>query len=307
MEIVVMTTARELFEALRLGAIDLTHRVIHAPTARLRAERDESPSAMMIEYYSQRASKGGLQITESAHPSHDSRGYLGAPGIYTRAHVDAWRKITDAVHAEGSQIVMQIAHYGRQSHVDLSEGRAPIAPSVVPFETQVLTQDGWVPNSPHRALEPWEIPVLVESFRMAAIRAKEAGFDGVELHNGNGYLVDTFLQDGTNKRTDAYGGSLENRVRFSLEILEAMISVWGRGRVGIRVSPSGQWGNISDSNPEATFGYFAARLNEYALAYLHIIEPRIKGTEEHAAATTLRKTFRGPIIENDYLDFPFAT
>jgi N-ethylmaleimide reductase len=166
-----------------------------------------------------------------------------------------------------------------------------------------LTQQGWVPNSPHRAVDISEIPALVESFRLAALRAKEAGFDGVELHNANGYLVDTFLQDGTNKRTDAYGGSLENRVRFSLQILEAFISVWGPGRVGIRVSPSGQWGNISNSNPEATFGYLAERLNEYDLAYLHIIEPRIKGTEEHmevsqqpVAAATLRKIFRGKII-----------
>jgi N-ethylmaleimide reductase len=298
-----MTTARALFESLSLGAIKLAHRVIHAPTTRLRADVDESPSAMMVEYYRQRASEGGLLITESAHPSNDSRGYIGAPGIYTQAHVAAWRKVTDAVNAKGGRIVMQIAHDGRQSHVDLSEGRAPIAPSVVPFETTVLTQEGWVPNSPHRALDIAEIPALVASFRNAAIRAKEAGFDGVELHNANGYLADTFLQDGTNKREDAYGGSLENRVRFSLEILEAFIGVWGADRVGIRVSPSGQWGGISDSNPEATFGYLAERLNEYGLAYLHIIEPRIKGTEEQpqvsqqpVAAAMLRKVFRGPII-----------
>jgi N-ethylmaleimide reductase len=258
---------------------------------------------MMVEYYRQRASAGGLLITESAHPSIDSRGYLGAPGIYTSAHVSAWRKITEAVHAKGGKIVMQIAHDGRQSHIDLSEGRSPVAPSVVPFETQVLTSNGWVPNSPHRALQIEEIPLLVESFRLAAQRALDAGFDGVELHNANGYLADTFLQDGTNKRNDAYGGTVEKRARFTLEVLEAMISVWGPGRVGIRVSPSGEWGSISDSNPEATFGYLAGRLNELELAYLHVIEPRIKGTDENpnvsqqpVAAATLRKIFRGPII-----------
>lgn len=293
----------DLFTPLNLGAITLAHRVIHAPTTRLRAEADDSPSPMMFEYYRQRASEGGLLITESAHPSLDSRGYLGAPGIYTDAHVAAWRKITDAVHAKGGKIVMQIAHDGRQSHVDLSEGRAPVAPSVVPFDTQVLTHNGWVPNSPHRALETSEIPLLVESFRLAAQRALDAGFDGVELHNANGYLADTFLQDGTNRRTDSYGGSLENRVRFTVEVVEAMISVWGAGRVGIRVSPSGEWGSISDSNPEATFGYLAQRLNDFDLAYLHVIEPRVKGTDENLnvsqqpiAAATLRKVYRGPII-----------
>src|SRR5258708_4594514 len=174
---------------------------------------------------------------------------------------------------------MQIAHDGRQSHVDLSWGNAPIGPSVVPYETTVLTQNGWVPNSPHRELELYEIPAIVESFHKAAVRAKEAGFDGVELHNANGYLADTFLQDGTNKRTDACGGTIEKRARFSLEIVDAFASVWGADRVGVRVSPSGRWGAISDSNPEATFGYFAERLNAYGLAYLHVIEPRVMSTE----------------------------
>jgi N-ethylmaleimide reductase len=197
---------------------------------------------------------------------------------------------------------MQIAHDGRQSHVDLSWGRPPIAPSVVPFETQVLTQNGWVPNSPHRALELEEIRPLVESFRLAAVRAKEAGFDGVELHNANGYLADTFLQDGTNKRTDGYGGTMEKRTRFAREVIEGMISVWGADRIGVRVSPSGQWGAISDSDPQSTFGYFAECLNPYGLAYLHVIEPRVRGTETlvegqaPVATAFLRKVFKGSII-----------
>jgi N-ethylmaleimide reductase len=296
------TDVPNLFSEIKLGPTTLLHRVVHAPTTRLRADEDETPSKMMVEYYRQRASKGGLIITESAHPSHDSRGYEGAPGIYTDAHVKGWRTLTDGVHAKGGVIFMQIAHDGRQSHVDLSDGASPIAPSVVPFEGQALTKNGWVPVSPHRAVAMEEIPALIESFRKGAERAKDAGVDGVELHNANGYLADTFLQDGTNKRTDEYGGSVENRARFSLELLEAMISVWGAGRVGIRISPSGQWGAISDSDPEATFGYFADKLNSYPLAYLHIIEPRVMGVEtidETGAAVvsaTLRKIYNGTII-----------
>jgi N-ethylmaleimide reductase len=293
---------QRLFAPIDVGPHRLFHRVVHAPMTRLRADPDLSPSAMMLEYYRQRASPGGLMITESAHPSFDSRGYIGAPGIYTDRHVDAWRKIADAVHGEGAYIFMQIAHDGRQSHVDLSWGRAPIAPSAVPFETQVLTQNGWVLNSPHRALDIAEIPALIRSFRESASLALDAGFDGVELHNANGYLADTFLQDGTNKRTDAYGGTREKRARFSLEVVEAMASIWGANRVGVRVSPSGQWGSIADSDPEATFGYFAERLNTYGLAYLHVIEPRVKGVETliesqpPIASAFLSKIFKGPII-----------
>jgi len=292
----------KLFTSTKLGALDLGHRVVHAPTTRLRALADETPSPMMVEYYRQRASAGGLIITESAHPSHDSRGYLGAPGIYTDAHVAGWRQITDAVHAKGGLMVMQIAHDGRQSHVDLSDGRLPIAPSVVPFEGLALTQNGWVPVSPHRALEIEEIPALIESFRRGAERAKEAGFDGIELHNANGYLADTFLQDGTNRRTDAYGGAIENRMRFGSELTEVLVSVFGADRVGVRVSPSGTWGAISDSDPEATFGAFAERLNRYGLAYLHVIEPRVSGVETihegqaPVASAFLRELFKGPII-----------
>jgi len=291
-----------LFSPFDLGSISLLHRVVHAPTTRLRAGPDESPSPMMETYYGQRASRGGLIITESAHPSRDSRGYEGAPGIYATSHVSAWRRIVSAVHAKGGKIVMQVAHDGRQSHVDLSDGVAPIAPSVVPFVGEAFTRDGWVPVSPHRAIEIGEIPQLVSQFRNAAAKAMDAGFDGVELHNANGYLADTFLQDGTNRRTDRYGGSLENRARFSLELIDALVSVWGPGRVGVRVSPSGQWGPISDSDPEATFGHFAERLNERPLAYLHIIEPRVKGVEtisegqEPVASAFLRKIFKGAII-----------
>lgn len=294
--------ASKLFSPVQVGQLRLAHRVVHAPTTRLRADPDDSPSGMMVKYYAQRASKDGLLIAESTHPSYDSRGYHGAPGIYKDVHVDAWRRVTDAVHSKGGRIIMQIGHDGRQSHSDLSDGALPIAPSVVPFEGQALTKDGWVPVSPHRAVEIHEIPALVASYKAAAQRANDAGFDGIEVHNANGYLLDTFLQDGTNKRTDAYGGSVQNRARFSLEVADAVLSIWGTGRVGIRVSPSGQWGSISDSNPEATFGYFAEQLNQLPLAYLHVIEPRVKGVETIAegqapvASVFLRKIYKGTII-----------
>ncbi|WP_050476212.1 alkene reductase [Herbaspirillum rhizosphaerae] len=291
-----------LFSPFRLGPYQLEHRVVHAPTTRLRANDDDSPSELMLEYYRQRASQGGLIITESTHVSYDSRGYLGAPGIYEDAHIPGWKKIADAVHAKGGVLFMQLGHDGRQSHVDLTGGPLPIAPSVVPFETDVLTHKGWVPASPHRAIDIDEIQLVIGHYRKAAERAKAAGLDGVELHSANGYLSDTFLQDGTNKRTDAYGGSIEKRARFMLELVETLVSVWGADRVGVRLSPSGQWGSISDSNPEATFTYAAQQLNKFGLAYLHIIEPRVKGVEtidEHqqpVASEFLRKVFTGPII-----------
>jgi N-ethylmaleimide reductase len=292
----------KLFTPFQLGAILLGHRVVHAPTTRLRADMDGSPSDMMIKYYRQRASEGGLIITESAHPSPDSFGYLGAPAIYTDRNVDRWRLVVDAVHARGGKLIMQMAHDGRQSHVDLSNGKAPVAPSEVPFEGLAMTQNGWVQVSPHRALRVDELPLLVESFRMGAARALDAGFDGIEVHNANGYLLDTFLQDGTNKRNDDYGGTIANRARFPLEVIRAVVSVWGPGRVGVRVSPSGQWGSISDSNPKATFGYFSERLNEIPLAYLHVIEPRVKGVETieegqaPVATAYLRSIYRGALI-----------
>jgi N-ethylmaleimide reductase len=292
----------KLFSAVQIGPIVLKHRVVHPPLTRLRANADDTVSDIMVEYYRQRASDGGLIITESAHPSYYSRGYIGAPGIYTDEHTESWKRVVEAVHKKGGYIFMQLAHDGRQSHVDLSHGKAPVAPSVVPFEGLSFTAKGWLPVSPHRELDINEIPVLVEEFRRAAERALAAGFDGVELHNANGYLADTFLQDGTNKRTDAYGGTVEKRAKFPLQLVDALVSVWGPDRVGVRVSPSGTWGSISDSNPEATFGYYAQRLNEYGLAYLHVIEPRVSGTDTidenqaPVASSFLRNVFKGPIL-----------
>jgi N-ethylmaleimide reductase len=291
-----------LFSPFRLGAASLAHRVVHAPTTRLRADPDDSPSAMMLAYYGQRASQGGLIITESTHVSRDSRGYLGAPGIYEDAHIPGWRRVADAVHAKGGVLFMQLGHDGRQSHVSLTGGPLPIAPSVVPFEAQSFTAEGWVPVSPHRAVPIGELRQVVEHYRRSALRARAAGLDGIEIHAANGYLLDTFLQDGTNQRSDEYGGSVEKRMRLLLEVVDAVAGVFGAARVGVRLSPSGQWGSMWDSDPEATFGYVARRLDGLGLAYLHVIEPRVKGVETldagqaPVAAGFLRKLFSGPII-----------
>jgi N-ethylmaleimide reductase len=293
----------KLFSSSKVGTYDLAHRVVLAPMTRLRTiQPDDIPSPMMASFYGQRASEGGLVIIEAASISRQARSYLGAASIFHDGQDAGWKAIADAVHAKGGRAFLQLIHGGRQSHVEVNDGGSPVAPSVVPFEGVALTTDGFVPASPHRALETHEIAGIVEDFRQAAERAKKAGFDGVELHGANGYLVDQFIQDGTNRRTDEYGGPVENRVRFMREALEALISVFGADRVGVRISPSGEWGGVSDSDPEATFSHVAKVLDSYGIAYLHVIEPRIKGddTLHHGhpvvAAAYLRPHFSGPII-----------
>ena len=293
----------KLFNPVQVGAYTLSHRVTLAPMTRLRTTQPgDVPSAMMADFYGQRASDGGLQIVEAASVSVQARSYLGAASIYHDDQMEGWQAITKAVHAKGGRVFLQLIHGGRQSHVEMTGGVDPVAPSVVPFDGVAVTKNGFVPASPHRALGIDEIPGIVEDFRAAAQRAKDAGFDGVELHAANGYLVDQFIQDGTNQRSDSYGGPIQNRVRFLRETLEALISVWGAERVGVRISPSGEWGGISDSDPEATFSYVASVLDSYKIAYLHVIEPRVKGDDtlhhDHAPVATkyLREHFSGPII-----------
>ncbi|WP_260741494.1 alkene reductase [Tunturiibacter lichenicola] len=301
-------TTRKLFTPVNIGPITLKHRVVMAPLTRSRSdEPGDIPGELMAEYYTQRASNGGLIISEGTNISITSRGWYGAPGIYTEQHVAGWKKITDAVHAKGGFMFSQLWHVGRSSNVVMTEGAMPVAPSVDPSywldsEPSVSTSGGWVKPSPHRALEIANIKSIVEDYRLAAVCAKSAGFDGVELHAANGYLPDEFLQDGSNKRTDEYGGSVQNRCRFLLEVVEAMASVWGGDRVAVRIGPSGSWNQMSDSNPAALFDYLAAQLNRFGLAYLHIVEPRVKGNvvikegQAPVAAQELRKIFKGKII-----------
>lgn len=292
-----------LFTPTAIGPFTLEHRVVMAPLTRMRSSAGNVPNELMAEYYAQRSTRGGLIIAEATPVSPYGFGYAGSPGIFTQAQVDGWRQVVDAVHAKGGVIFLQLWHVGRQSHPLLQPGGIdPVAPSAIQAEGDAYAPSGPVPFGMPRALDLDEIPAIIESFRHGAALASEAGFDGVEIHGANGYLPDQFLQDGTNKRTDAYGGPVENRARLMLEITEAAISVWGQGRVGVRLSPSSSYGSMHDSNPQATFGYLAKQLDALGLAYLHVVEPRIKGNEtidEHAAPVAvqyLRSLFTGPII-----------
>jgi N-ethylmaleimide reductase len=302
-----MTTSA-LFTPLNLGPLKLKHRVVMAPLTRSRSEQPgDIPGDLMREYYTQRASDGGLIISEATTISATARGWFGAPGIYTDQQVEGWKKIVDAVHAKGGLMLSQLWHTGRSSHVDVTGGTQPVSASVNPsywLDASHLTStpNGWVLASPHRALEISEIQAIVEDYRKAAEHARAAGFDGVELHAANGYLPDQFLQDGSNQRTDVYGGSIPNRSRFVLEIVQALVSVWGGDRVGVRVAPSGSFNGMFDSNPNALFAYLTGQLNQFGLAYLHVVEPRVKGNivitegQGPVAAQQLRKIFNGKII-----------
>ncbi len=292
-----------LFEPVLVGSRKLSHRIVMAPLTRMRSTVGDLPNDLMVEYYTQRASEGGLIIAESATVSLRGRAYLGAPGIYNNQQASAWRKITAAVHAKGGKIFLQIWHGGRQSHPDNEPNHdLCIAPSAIAGEGAAHTISGWKPVEMPRALERHEIPAIIEEFRIGSLHALEAGFDGVELHSANGYLLDEFLQDGSNRRTDEYGGPIENRARLLLEVTRAAASVWGFDRVGVRISPSTKFGGIFDSDPAATFGYIAKELDKLDLAYLHIIEPRVSGdaaVEDQGPATAaanLRPLFKGIII-----------
>ena len=273
-----------LFSPARIGPHQLSHRVVMAPLTRMRSDPGDVPSNQMAGYYSQRASKGELIISEATPVSIRGNGHAGAPGIYLDSQIAGWHRVTDAVHAKGGRIFLQLWHVGRQSHTDLQpNGEPPVAPSAIAAEGYAYTMRGEVPFSVPRALALEEIPGIVEEFRAGAERALRAGFDGVEIHGANGYLPDQFLQDGSNKRADGYGGSIENRAGFLLEITQAAISVWGADRVGVRIAPSGTYGSMSDSDPAATFGHVAVtELDRLGIAYLRVVEPRIKGVEEIA-------------------------
>jgi N-ethylmaleimide reductase len=294
----------KLFSQVKVGSYDFAHRVVLAPLTRMRAESGARPGPLMAEYYAQRTSPGALLIGEATIAAPDGNGYLGAPGLYDDSQIEGWKAVTDAVHAKGGKIFLQLYHAGRQSNAQLQpDSGRPVGPSEVAHGGVAYTEAGWVPNTPNRALETSEIPGIVERFRTAAERGVKAGFDGVELHAANGYLFDQFLQDGSNRRTDEYGGPIANRARLLLDATRAVISVWGADKVAVRLGPSGSWGDMSDSDPQALFAYVATELDALGIAYLHLIEPRIAGNVEDesrdqapVAAQTLRAHFHGPII-----------
>jgi len=294
-----------LFRPLQLGALRLPNRIIMAPLTRMRAGANSVPTAMNAKYYAQRAS-AGLIISEGTAVSPEAHGYPSDPGIYTAEQIAGWRVVTDAVHAHGGRIIMQIAHNGRNSHSSLRpDGSVPVAPSAILGNIPALTRDfQQVKAEIPRALEAAEIPVIVGTFRQAAVNAIEAGFDGVELQGANSHLIEQFLEDGTNTRTDNYGGSHENRARFLLDIVEEVSAAIGADRLGVRLSPFGQYGGIHDSKPKELFSFVIKELGKQRIAYLHLIEAR--GSEmgltdelhENAVnnAELFRPVFNGPLL-----------
>lgn len=297
-------TANALLSPTTLGAIAVSNRVAMAPLTRSRAGMDGVHSPLAIEYYRQRAS-AGLIVTEATNISRQGRGYAFTPGIYSADHVNAWKPVTRAVHEVGGKIVCQLWHVGRMSHVSLQEnGAAPVAPSAIQAgELVFLESQTQAPPSMPRALEARELPGIIEDYRHAAQLAQEAGFDGVEVHSANCYLLEQFLRDSTNRRTDDYGGSVENRARFPIEVVTAVAGVWGGDRVGIRLSPLTHAAGAAplDSDPQGTYGYYAERLGSLGLAYLHCIEGQTRGANASGAFDfkALSQKFGGKYIANN--------
>lgn len=292
----------KLFTPIELGALRLPNRVLMAPLTRNRARRDgDVPQPMNVEYYRQRAS-AGLIISEGTQVSPEGKGYIDTPGIYSKEQVAGWRPIADAVHEAGGRIVAQLWHVGRISHNSLlpSHGQ-PVAPSAIPANTKTFIEGGFAQVSDPRALKTDEIARVVEDFAHAAQCAKEAGFDGAELHGANGYLIDQFLRDSTNQRDDDYGGSAQNRSRFLVEVVRAVSDVLGGDRVGLRIAPFSSGNDISDSDPVATFGTAIEAINQFGLAYLHVVEGQIREDPDASRELLheLRSRFSGAYVANN--------
>ncbi|MGP9707673.1 alkene reductase [Brachybacterium sp. AOP24-D1-21] len=284
----------DLMTPLELGELTLPNRIVMAPLTRARTGDERVPTELNAEYYSQRAG-AGLIISEATSVSPQGVGYHGTPGIWNDAQVAGWQKVTEAVHAAGGRIVLQLWHVGRISDPELLGGEAPVAPSAVAPAGRVARLRPKRPYVQPRALAVEEIPGIVEDFRHGAQNAKRAGFDGVEIHGANGYLIDQFLQDGTNQRADEYGGSVRNRARFLLEITDAVLDVWGPGRVGVHLRPRGEEHDMGDSDPRAIFGHVAEELGRRKLAFLFIREVE----DEDSLVGVIRGLFGGPVIAND--------
>ncbi|OYX13251.1 MAG: alkene reductase [Rhizobiales bacterium 32-66-8] len=275
-----MSATPTLFDSYRLGDITLANRAVMAPLTRNRAGAGLVPTDLTVEYYAQRAG-AGLIITEASQISQQGQGYQDTPGIYSPEQVAAWKKVTDAVHAKGGRIFIQLWHVGRISHVALQpNGGAPVAPSAITAKTKTFVNNAFTDTSAPRALELSEIPGIIADYRRAAANAIAAGFDGVEVHGANGYLLDQFLRDGSNHRTDAYGGSIENRARLLLEVMEAVIAEIGAARTGLRLSPVTPANDASDSNPQPLFNYVMEKLEALKPVYIHVIEGATGGPRD---------------------------
>ncbi|MXN54088.1 alkene reductase [Shinella sp. AETb1-6] len=301
-------TDTDLFGPYDIDGLVLANRIVMAPLTRNRAGAGLVPSPFAAEYYSQRAS-AGLIITEATQVSRQAQGYQDTPGLYTPEQIAAWRKVTDAVHAKGGRIFVQLWHVGRVSHVDLHDGEAPVAPSAIRAETKTFVNNGFADVSEPRALEAEEIPGIVEDFRKAAANAIAAGFDGVEVHGANGYLLDQFLRETANVRTDAYGGSIENRARLLIEVTAAVAKEIGAERAGVRLSPvSPAGGSVLSGNEQAQYGYVVEKLDGLGIAYIHVVEGATGGPRDAAPFDydALRQRFRNTYIANNGYELDLA-
>lgn len=283
-----------LFDPLRLGDIDLPNRIVMAPLTRCRASAGRVPNAMMRDYYVQRAG-AGLILTEATSVTAMGVGYPDTPGIWSEAQVEGWREIVSGVHEAGGRIMLQLWHVGRISHPHYLDGAQPVAPSAIAAEGHVSLMRPKQPLPVPRALELDELPGVVAAYRQGAENAKRAGFDGVEIHGANGYLLDQFLQDSSNRRSDRYGGSIENRARLMLEVTDACVDVWGAGRVGMHLAPRGDSHSMGDSDRKATFGYVARELGKRNIAFICAREHR----GDDALGPYLKKEFGGAYIVNE--------
>jgi N-ethylmaleimide reductase len=287
-----------LFQPLKMGALTLPNRILMAPLTRSRAEDQHLPGSLMAEYYAQRAS-AGLIIAEATMAMVGNSAFWREPGIYSEAQVSGWRLTTDAVHAAGGRIFLQIWHGGRACHPLLNNGQQPVAPSAIAIsDAEVHTPEGKQPYVLPRELRDDDIPDIIAGFKQAAVNAKSAGFDGVEVHGANGYLLDEFLRDGSNHRTGAYGGSIEHRARLMLEVLTAVSDVYGSDRVGLRISPLNSFNSMKDSDPIGLSTWLATKLNEYNLAYLHVMRSDFAQQQQGDIMTPIRTNYRGILIGN---------
>jgi N-ethylmaleimide reductase len=290
-----MTTS--LFTPLKTGALTLPNRILLAPLTRTRADAGHMPNALMAEYYAQRAT-GGLLITECTMVAPGTSAFINEPGIYSDAQIAAWKLTTDAVHAKGGRIFMQIWHAGRAAHPDINDGASTVSSSATAVEGETHTPKGKVANAVPHALTEAEIPAVVAAYAQGAKNAIAAGFDGVEVHGANGYLIDQFLRDTPNQRTDGYGGSLENRARFLFEVLTAVTAAIGADRVGLRLSPLNSYNGMKDSDPVALIGFLADKLNAFNLAYLHVMRADFFGVQKGDVETIARANYKGVLIGN---------
>ena len=301
-----MAQSLDLFSSYRLGNLQLPNRIVMAPMTRNRAAQGNVPTELMATYYAQRAS-AGLIVSEATQISPQGVGYPATPGIHSEEQVTGWKQVTEAVHTSGGRIFLQLWHVGRISHPSLQpDGALPVAPSAIAPAGEAFTYTGLQKFVTPRALEIGEIPGIVRDYAEGAKRAKAAGFDGVEVHAANGYLIDQFLRDCSNHRTDAYGGSVENRTRFLREVTEAVVSVWGADKVGVRISPVNPFNDMRDSDPHKVFGHAAAILNELKVAYIHVVEPAETTNPKGRVSTVVRTNYRGPLIANGGYDLKAA-